>query len=115
LEGTPSCLRFELSNPAAAYHYISIVENCCLTWSNGALRLVEGDQDFVRGCALDRGRSGLVAVADLDRYPHRLGEVRDGNQIHALRAQSARIEMLVATHDDLLICPADLNHVERRS
>ena len=41
--GTP----IELCDPAAAYHYVSIVENDRLTWRNGALGLVERNQDFV--------------------------------------------------------------------
>lgn len=36
-----------LRDPAAADHNFSVVENGSLSWRNGALRLIEGDEDLV--------------------------------------------------------------------
>jgi hypothetical protein len=40
---------FALSDPAAANHNFAVIEDCGLAGGDGALRLVEGDEDLVVG------------------------------------------------------------------
>src|SRR5579863_8465688 len=104
-----------LGDPAAADYDIAVIENCSLSRCDGALGLVEGGEDFVVAYALDYGRGGLVAMANLHRHPHRLVKIVDRDQVYAAGAQGARVEMLFPADDDLLISAADLDDVERRA
>ena len=61
-----------LSDPAAADHNVTVVEDRGLSGCDGALGLVEGDKDFVVADALDRRRGRLVTMANLYRNSHRL-------------------------------------------
>src|SRR6266567_3127280 len=102
------CLR----DPAAADRNVPIVENRGLAWRDGALRLVEGGEDFVFADSLNRGPSGLVAMANLHAHAHRLAQIVHGDQVHA---PGARIEMLFPADNHLLVRAADLDDVERRT
>src|ERR1039458_9528944 len=104
-----------LRDPAAAHHDVSIVENSRLSRCDGALRLVEGDEDFVVPNSFNQGCRGLVAMANFHADAHRPEQVVDGDQVHAAGAKGARIEMLFPANDHLLVRAADLDDVERRA
>ena len=55
-------------NPAAADHQVVLVEHDGLSRSDGALRLVKGDQGLAVGQRLDGCRRGLMAMPNLG--PH---------------------------------------------
>ena len=61
-----------LADPAAADHDVAVVEDDCLAGSDGALRRVEGDKNFVVSALLYDRRRSLVTMADLGMYAHRL-------------------------------------------
>ena len=61
-----------LSDPAAADHDVTVVEDRGLAGRDGALGLVEGDEDCVLACPFDHRCSWLVAMANLYRNSHRL-------------------------------------------
>src|ERR1035438_2631536 len=102
----------DLCDPAAADHYVAVVEDRSLSGRDGALGLVKRGQDFVFASSLNDGRGGLVAMTNLDRHAQRLAQVFEGNEVYPARAQGARIKMLFPAHDNLLIRTADLNHVD---
>src|SRR5579863_3586234 len=91
-----------LGDPAAADYDIAVIENCSLSRCDGALGLVEGGEDFVVAYALDYGRGGLVAMANLHRHAHRLAQIFDGDQVYAAGAQGARVEMVFSSYNHLL-------------
>ena len=90
------------ANPAAAHDRVAVIKDSGLARGDGALRLVESDQDLIRTGGLDQGWSGLVPVADLDRDPHRFAQLGYGNQVDAVSPQGAGVELLVGADDYLL-------------
>ncbi len=66
-----------LCDPAAADHNVAVVENRGLAGRDGALRLVEGGEDFVFARALNDRWRGLVAMANLHRDAHGLAQIVD--------------------------------------
>ena len=61
-----------LSDPPTADHDVCIVEDSRLSRSNGALRLIKGDQYFVLARRFELGRGRFVTVPDLHLNSHRL-------------------------------------------
>src|SRR5579864_9114388 len=104
-----------LSDPAAADHDLALIENRGLARSDGALRLIESDEDFVGAHTLHCGWRGLVPMANLHRHAHWLSQIVHRDQIHTPGAQRARIKVLISAHDNLLAGAADLDDVERGS
>ena len=64
-------LRLGRVDPTTAQHDLAVEADDGLTWGDGALRLVEGDPDFVGGGELHRGGLRLVVVADLGAATNR--------------------------------------------
>jgi hypothetical protein len=74
-------------DPAAADDNVSVVENRRLPWRDGALRLVEGNENFgvrwiaigwiLRGDLFDHSRCRLVAMANLYADAHWIAQVID--------------------------------------
>src|ERR1700687_319945 len=108
-------IRQKLNDPATANHDITIVEHCRLSRSDGALRLVERNEDFVVRASFNHGRGGLVTMANLHGDSHGLAKVIHRDEVHAAGTQGARIKVLFPTDDDLLVCAAALNHSEGRA
>jgi len=54
-------------------------------------------------------------MANLHGHAHGLMQVGDRDQVHTLGAQGARIEMLFAADNHLLLRAADLDDIERRA
>src|SRR5580704_4549229 len=104
-----------LRNPSAAYNYISIVKDRRLSGGDGALRLVERDQNFVVSRLFDQGRSALMAMADFHSDSHGLAQLVHRDQIDPMCAQSAGVEFLLLTNHHLAGVSLDLDHVERRA
>src|SRR5206468_8443936 len=82
---------------------------------DGALRIVKANEDLIRSGRFNQGRSGLVAVPDLDGHSHRLAQFRDRNQVDAMRAERARIEFFVLADDDLASVSLDLEDIKWRA
>ena len=61
-----------LSDPSTADHDVAVVEDSRLSRSNGALRLIKGDQYFVLARRFELGRGRFVTVPDLHLNSHRL-------------------------------------------
>src|SRR5947209_12055146 len=104
-----------LRDPAAAEHDVAVVENGGLPGRDGALRIIEGYDDFVVRCLFDYGRRWLVTMANLHRDALRLAQIIHRNQVDPLGAQCTRVQMLVSTYNYPLVRAADLDDVERRS
>jgi hypothetical protein len=107
--------RIRLSDPTPAYYDIAIVEHCGLAGSDGALRQLERNNDFIFTSFFDHGWSRFVTVANFYRDTHWLTEILDRDQIHTMGAQRARVKMLIAAYDNLLVSSVDLDYVKRRS
>src|ERR1700746_649548 len=75
-------IRQELSDPAAANHDISIVEDRRLPGRDGALGLVELNEDFVVSASFDHGCGRFVTMANLHRHPHGLAQLLDRDEVH---------------------------------
>src|ERR1019366_3831217 len=94
------------TNPSAADYHVAIVENHGLSRGDGALRGVEGDEDFVVAGLLDNRRRGFVTMANLGVHANRLPKVFDGNPVHLLGAQGAREQFVSGSdHDLTLVAP----------
>src|SRR5664279_1794909 len=76
-----------LRDPAAADHNIAIVENRSLPRGDGALWLIEGDEDFVVPGPFNQSRRWLVAVTNFHGHAHRRVQVVDSDQVHAAGAK----------------------------
>src|SRR3984957_20810683 len=55
-----------------------------------------------------------MAMSNLHGDAHGLAQIIHGDEVHAMRTQSTRIEMLISADNHLLICAINLNYVERR-
>ena len=56
-----------------------------------------------------------MAMANFHRGSHRLRQICDRDQIHAMRAQGPGVEIFLVADDDLARVSLDLNHVKRRT
>src|SRR5450631_1954477 len=70
-----------LRDPAAADHNIAIVENRSLPRGDGALWLIEGDEDFVVPGPFDQSGRRLVAVSNFHSHAHRLPQIVNRDQV----------------------------------
>lgn len=88
---------FASADPAAAYHFVVLIEDGGLAGRDGSLRLVEDGVDLVVAVAVQGGCGGDVAVADLDGHTQlfALVEVRDGDPVEAIGVEVAREEIVV--------------------
>ena len=100
-----------LSDPPAANHDVSVVENCGLAGSDGALRFVKRDNDLVRTRSLDHRRGRLVAMPNLHGHAYGIVQIVNRNQVYASGAQGARVKMRFPAHNNLLVRAADLDDV----
>src|SRR5580700_131063 len=98
-----------LRNPRAADDDVVVVENCGLAWGDGALRLIEGDEDFVVTDLLEHAWSGFMAVTNFHGDAQGGAYIVHRDQVHAAGAKRPRIKMFIAADDHLLVGSVNLN------
>src|ERR1700728_2455015 len=112
---TRQIVQTDSNDPAATHHDVSVIEDGGLPRSDGALWPIKRDENLIFTSALNHGCRRLVAMANLYGDSHWLSKFLDRDQIHTSCAQGARVQMLIAANDHLLVSTADLDDAERRS
>src|SRR5712671_2255206 len=104
-----------LRDPRAPDDDVVIVEYGGLPRSNGALRLIKGDEHFVFANFLQHAGSRLMPVPNFHGHAHGHKQIINRDKVQATRTQRPRIKMLAISDDYLLVGSIDLDYVKRRS
>jgi hypothetical protein len=106
-----------LDDPAAAYYFVSVVEDRGLAGGDGSLGVVEGGFYFGLANHADGGRGWFVTVANLRPHSHFAAhfafEPWDGNPVEVAGSEGLRRGFGVGAHGNAMARVIDLNHVER--
>src|SRR6185312_4857927 len=104
-----------LSDPAAAYDRISVVEHRSLAGRDRPLELVEDDRNIILAVGLNGSRRGLVAMTDFCSDTHRLRQPLHGDPVQLMNPHRLGVKLFPAANDHLASIAADLQNVQRRS
>jgi hypothetical protein len=103
-----------LSDPATADYNLAIVEYSRLAGRNGALRVIECSENFVRARLFNYCGCSFVAMTNFHGDSHRLAKIVDRDQIRSVDAKSSRVEFFLISNHNLMSVALDLNDIERR-